>query len=133
MKKLINFMLSLFRGSNSWTDYEGGASSDQWSIPIYGKDTLSLKTKGFSVTYMPETNTVLLLQTDLSGEVIKETELSISTRVFTKINNVIKKAVESSATTIPTVLFKQWEEALIESQGEGENTYKSSRYPASLD
>jgi hypothetical protein len=133
MKKLINFVLSLFRGSNSWTDHEGGASSDQWSVPIYGKDTLSLKTRGFSVTYMPETNTVLLLQTDLSGEVIKETELSISTRVFTKINNVIKKAVDSSATTIPTVLFKQWEEALIDAQGEGENTYKSSRFPASLD
>lgn len=133
MKKLINFVLSLFKRSKSWTDYEGGTPSNQWSIPIYGKDTLSLKTKEFSVTYMPETNTVLLLQTDSSGEVIKETELSISTRVFTKINNVIKKAVDSSATTIPTVLFKQWEKALIETQGEGENTYKSSRFPASLD
>jgi len=129
MKKLIKLILSLFSAPGSWNSIDRELVDVKWSIPQLDVINYSLVTKNFSVTYDEQDNTVIVLQVGSDEEVAVETVLTVSSRVFTKINNVIKKSTEVNTPVIPRALFKKWESDLIESQGKGENTYHSLRYP----
>ena len=129
MKRLIKFILSLFKSAGSWNSIDRELVDVEWSIPELDVINYSLVTKNFSVTYQEDDNTVIVLQVDKDGEVVVERVLTVSPRVFTKINNIIKKSTDEDVTIIPRALFKKWENDLFESQGKGENSYYSLRYP----
>ena len=134
MKKLIKAIKSLFkREPHGWIDIELAAEKKTaptvqigWHVPKMGITNTVLKNSNVTVTYMSGDNNILIEQTE-GGESVLELQLNITQRMFTRINNILKK---NGIEVIDKEFFKLWEDALIESQGKGKNTYHSKRYPA---
>lgn len=132
MKKIITLLKSLLPKSHSWKDIERvnieTAPTVQigWHVPKMEVINTVLKNSNVTVTYMSGDNNILIEQVE-GGEAILEVQLTITQRMFTRINNVLKK---SGIEVIDKEFFIAWEDALIEAQGEGKNTYHSKRYPA---
>ena len=132
MKKIIKFLKSLLPESHSWKDIEFAqiktAPTVQigWHVPKMEVINTVLKNSNVTVTYMGGSNNICIEQVE-GGEVVVEVQLTITQRMFTRINNTLKK---SGIEVIDREFFTAWEDALIEAQGKGKNTYHSKRYPA---
>lgn len=125
MKKLINLLKSLFFGRTSaWVDVEVAAEKSVeaptiligWHIPKMEVINTTLVNGDVVVAYIGKTNTI-----DVDG-----TELTITSRIFTKVNNVLKKR---GVDTISKALWTKFEDDLIDAQGKGKKTYSCLRYP----
>ena len=97
-----------------------------WHVPKMEVINTVLKNSNVTVTYMSGGNNIFIEQVE-GGEAVLEAQLTVTQRMFTRINNTLKK---SGIEVIDKEFFKLWEDALIESQGKGKNTYHSKRYPA---
>ncbi len=134
MKKIIKAIKSLFnREPHGWVDIELAAEKKTaptvqlgWYVPKMEITNTVLKNSNVTVTYMSGDNNILIEQIE-GGEAVLELQLNITQRLFTRINNVLKK---SGIEVIDKEFFTAWEDALIEAQGKGKKTYHSKRYPA---
>lgn len=126
MKKLIRLILSIFTGSESCDGLdERDLVPVGWYIPKLSGGNNVIANGSIAVTYNSAENYITVEQKHDQDKLI-DVKFGITPRVFTKINNVLKK---KEYETIPRGLFKSWEEDIIEAQGEGENTYHSGRFP----
>ena len=131
MKKIIKFLKSLLPESHSWKDIECAkiktAPTVQigWHVPKMEVINTVLKNSNVTVTYMSSGNNIFIEQVE-GGEAVLEAQLTVTQRMFTRINNTLKK---SGIEVIDKEFFTAWEDALIEAQGKGKKTYHSKRYP----
>lgn len=127
MKKIINIIIELLKRafigrSSAWVDVEVAADKSVkaptiligWHIPKMEVINTTLVNGDVVVAYIGKTNTI-----DVDG-----TELTITSRIFTKVNNVLKKR---GVDTISKALWAEFEDDLIDAQGKGKNTYNALR------
>ena len=109
MKKIIKFLKSIIRRDpTAWIDIEVAAEKKV-------KEAVNTLTCGSVViTYNPKANNIT----------VGETELTVTTRILTKVNNVLKK---DGVETISKETWSEFEDGIIASQGKGKNTYNSLR------
>ena len=128
MKKIINIIIELLKRiiigrPFTWIDIEVASKKVEahtvhigWHIPKMEVINTTLVNGDVTVTYMGDTNTI-----DVNG-----TELTITSRIFTKVSNVLKK---SDVEPITKTLWTEFEDGLIDAQGKGKKTYSSLRHP----
>lgn len=135
MKRLIRFLKSLFFSCESWKDIERHPPSppvseqiEGWHIPEMDVINMEIALLNgpttVSVLYISDTDSVEVQSA--GGDDLWEFQLTITTRIFTKVNNVLEK---HNIPTIDRELFDRWEDDLIEAQGTGKHTYHNKRYP----
>lgn len=135
IKKIIKFLRRVFLGdARTWIDREGVTScyGDKVTAPTIHLDPpapkgwhivdSSIVDGDVTVAYAEKSNTISVQQSN-TEEVV---ELTITTRIFTKVNNVLKKG---GVNTIAKELWTEFEDGIIEEQGGGKNTYSSLRNP----
>ena len=135
IKKIIKFLRRVFLGdARTWIDREGVTScyGDKVTAPTVHLDPpapkgwhivdSSIVDGDVTVAYAEKSNTISVQQSN-TEEVV---ELTITSRIFTKVNNALKKG---GIDTITKELWTEFEDDIIEAQGSGKNTYKSLRHP----
>ena len=138
IRKILTFLKKfLFGKTVSWVDIELSTAPRPdtaptihldpptpkgWCIPQMEDIDCKLLNGKVTVEYSSKSNNI-----KISGEPAPESELTITTRIFTKVNNVLKK---SDVDVISKELWTEFEEGIIKAQGRGKNTYKALRYPA---
>ena len=117
MKKIINIIIELLKRvfigrPSAWIDVE--VAAEKAEVLIVEKDINTLSIDGAAITYNTKANNITI------GDV----ELTITTRILTKVNNVLKK---SGVEVISKEVWSEFEDAIIESQGSGKTTYNTLR------
>lgn len=126
MKVFLKFIKSLIPERKTWRDIEVAAREETipepaptifigWYSTSEGVDS-ALVNGDVKITYCAKSNTVSVL----------DQELTITTRIFTKVNNVLKK---NDVDVVSKEMFSSWEQEIIDAQGNGKNTYKAKRFP----
>ena len=127
IKKIIKFIRRVLLGdARTWIDIEGSKTESTIHLKpepegwhIVGSSVVD---GDVTVAYAEKTNTISVQQSN-TEEVV---ELTITSRIFTKVNNALKKG---GIDTITKELWTEFEDGIIEAQGSGKNTYKSLRHP----
>jgi hypothetical protein len=100
MKKIINFLKTLIFGRTSaWVDVEVSAAKRAeaptirigWCIPKMEDLNTTLVNGEVTVAYLCDKNVINVTHI-INGETVLESELTITSRIFTKVNNVLKKS-----------------------------------------
>jgi hypothetical protein len=135
MKKIINFLKTLIFGRTSaWVDVEVSAAKRAeaptirigWCIPKMEDLNTTLVNGEVTVAYLCDKNVINVTHI-INGETVLESELTITSRIFTKVNNVLKK---SDVEPITKAFWTKFEADLINAQGKGKKTYSYLRHPA---
>ena len=131
MKKIIEFLKSIIRRDpTAWIDIEVAAQKAPtiyigWRIPeVDGINTTLVK--GEVVVEYLHKEKVIKVARAFDSEVVFESKLTITNRIFTKVNNILKK---NGTEVISKDLWAKFESAIIEAQGKGKGTYSSLRNP----
>ncbi len=113
MKKIIKFLKSIIRREpTAWIDIEVAAEKEE--VLSVEKDVNTLSCGSAVIVYNPEANNIT----------VGDTELTVTTRILTKVNNVLKK---DGVETISKEDWSEFEDGIIASQGKGKNTYNALR------
>ena len=117
MKKIINIIIELLKRvfigrPSAWTDVEVAAEKEE--ALVVEKDINTLSIDGAVINYNTKANNITI------GDV----ELTITTRIFTKVNNVLKK---DGVEAISKEVWSEFEDVIIASQYKGKNTYNALR------
>ena len=120
MKAFLKFIKSLIPSGETWKDIEIVKEEAPtiligWNIKGEGVDSILVNGDAI-VSYKANTNTVEVL----------DQEATITTRIFTKVNNILKKTDNN---VISKEKFSEWEQRIIDAQGSGQKTYKAKRFP----
>jgi len=117
MKKIINIIIELLKRvfigrPSAWIDVEVAAEKEE--ALVVEKDINTLSIDGAVINYNTKANNITI------GDV----ELTITTRIFTKVNNVLKK---DGVEAISKEVWSEFEDVIIASQDKGKNTYNALR------
>jgi len=117
MKKIINIIIELLKRvfigrPSAWIDVEVAAEKEE--ALVVEKDINTLSIDGAVINYNTKANNITI------GDV----ELTITTRIFTKVNNVLKK---DGVEAISKEVWSEFEDVIISSQDKGKNTYNALR------
>lgn len=120
MKAFLKFIKSLIPSGETWKDIEIVKEEAPtiligWNIKGEGVDS-TLVNGDVVVSYKASSNTVEVL-----GQ-----ETTITSRILTKVNNILKK---NDSDVISKEKFSEWEQIIIDAQGNGQKTYKAKRFP----
>lgn len=128
LSSLKQFILG--RSSESWTDVILEKSAPDvigWHIPNsegLGFANIKLVNGEINVAYIEDQN-IVELQRTVDGETVLNAQVTITSRIYSKINNILKK---EECEIIPKVLFLKWESDIIQAQGKGCGTYNAARH-----